>query len=96
MSFLSRIFSREQPPEPEGDPVRIAEVEATLEQMRPMLRADGGDVRIVAITDEGLVELAWKGACAHCSVSEDTLGLGLTPALEAAHPWVREVRIQAP
>ena len=72
---------------------RIAEVEATLERLRPLLRADGGDVRLVSISTEGLVELAWQGACAHCAVSDQTLTAGLEPALRADHNWVREVVI---
>lgn len=94
MSFLSRIFSRPLPPEPSGDATRIAEVEATLTRLRPMLQADGGDVRLVSVSEDGEVLLAWQGACAHCAVSHDTLGLGLAPALKADHEWVSEVRIE--
>lgn len=94
MSFLSRIFSRPADPEPLGDATRIAEVEATLTRLRPMLHADGGDVRIVSISEDGEVLLAWQGACTHCAVSEDTLGLGLAPALQADHEWVRKVRVE--
>ncbi len=93
MGFLSRIFSRSPDPEPTGDALQIAAVEATLQRLRPILHADGGDVRLVAVTREGTVELAWQGACAHCSVSSDTLGLGLEPALKADHDWVRDVVI---
>ena len=93
MSFLSKLFSKSPVPEPVGSPVRIAEVEATLQRLRPMLRADGGDVRLISVSETGVVELAWQGACAHCSVSDQTLSAGLEPALQSDHSWVSEVRI---
>ena len=96
MSFLSRIFSRAPEPEPAGDALRIAAVEATLQRLRPILHADGGDVRLIAVSDAGEIRLAWKGACAHCAVSSDTLELGLEPALRADHEWVSAVRIENP
>lgn len=77
---------------PQGDPVRLAEVEAELERLRPALRADGGDVHIAAITDEGDVELQLIGACASCSAQSMTLLQFVEPQLKERLPWVARVR----
>lgn len=98
MSFLGKLFKEvfgsATPPVATGDPARIAALEATLERLRPMLRADGGDVFLIAIDAEGNVRLEWVGACAHCAVQNDTLSQAIEPALRREHEWLREVRMQ--
>ena len=67
-------------------------VRVVLEQVRPMLRADGGDIELVA-TDVrmGRVEVRLKGACSRCSASIYTLSLGVEARLREAIPGIREV-----
>jgi len=98
MSFLSRLFggaAREDEPAaiaPTGDPVRIAEVEAILVELRPLFRADGGDMVLAAVTEQGDVELHARGACHGCAVSDLTLRGALAPRLRERCDWFREVR----
>ena len=68
------------------------QVRVVLEQVRPMLRADGGDIELVA-TDarRGRVEVRLRGACSRCSASIYTLSLGVEARLREAIPGVREV-----
>ncbi len=48
-------------------------VEAVLEKVRPMLQADGGDVELVDITENGIVQVRLQGACKGCPMSQLTL-----------------------
>lgn len=52
-------------------------VEAVLEKVRPMLQADGGDVELVDITDNGIVQVRLTGACKGCPMSQMTLKNGI-------------------
>lgn len=52
-------------------------VEAVLEKVRPMLQADGGDVELVNVTDNGVVQVRLTGACKGCPMSQMTLKNGI-------------------
>jgi Fe-S cluster biogenesis protein NfuA len=65
-------------------------VEAVLAQIRPALRADGGDVELVGV-DDGVVKVTLKGACAGCPVAEMTLKQGIERLLREQIPEVKEV-----
>ena len=65
-------------------------VEHVLDQIRPNLRADGGDVELVDVKD-GIVSLRLKGACAGCPMSTMTLKNGIERALKAEISEVKEV-----
>ncbi|HTE04964.1 MAG TPA: NifU family protein [Planctomycetota bacterium] len=67
-------------------------VRAVIEDLRPMLHADGGDIDLVS-TDEarGRVEVHLRGACSHCSASMITLTVGVESRLKQQIPAVREV-----
>ena len=71
--------------------VECAAVEAALEIVRPSLRADGGDVRLVKVTDDGTVELELTGACHGCPMSMMTLKSGIERFLKQAVPGVNQV-----
>jgi Fe-S cluster biogenesis protein NfuA len=66
------------------------EVQAVLEQIRPALQADGGDVELVD-TNEGVVRLRLKGACNGCPMSAMTLKMGIERILKDKIPEVTEV-----
>jgi Fe-S cluster biogenesis protein NfuA len=93
VGFLSRILGggAREVPEPQGDPARIAQVEAVLAEVRPLLAADGGDVRLVEVTGDGLVRLQLVGACEHCFQSPVTTEAVLAPRLRDALDWVERV-----
>ena len=65
-------------------------VEAVLDQIKPALRADGGDVELVDVTD-GLVKLKLTGACSGCPMSAMTLKMGIERALKQQIPEIKEV-----
>lgn len=62
-----------------------------LEQIRPFLAADGGDIEFVDITDDAIVRVKLLGACSDCSMSMMTLKAGVEEAVKKACPEVKEV-----
>lgn len=67
-------------------------VEKALEDVRPMLQADGGDVELIdVIENEGVVKLRLKGACAGCPFSQMTLKNGIEKILKEKIPEVKRV-----
>jgi len=66
-------------------------VEQVLEKVRPYLQADGGDVELVNVTDDGIVEVRLVGACGHCAMSVMTLRAGIERALMREIPDVKRV-----
>jgi Fe-S cluster biogenesis protein NfuA len=66
-------------------------VEAALEKIRPTLQADGGDIELVNITEDGVVEVKLKGACGGCPMATLTLKNGVERVLKAEIPEVKEV-----
>ena len=65
-------------------------VEVVLEEIRPALQADGGDVELVNVT-EGVVKVRLKGACRGCPMSTMTLKQGIERILKERLPEVKEV-----
>ena len=65
-------------------------VEAILNEIRPSLQADGGDVELVGVND-GMVSLRLTGACAGCPMSTMTLKMGIERILKEKLPEVKEV-----
>lgn len=52
-------------------------VSKVIDEIRPMLQADGGDVELVAVEDSGVVKLRLQGACAGCPGAQMTLKNGI-------------------
>ena len=67
------------------------QVEKALEQIRPMLTADGGNVELVEVTDDGIVKLKLTGACGCCPMSQMTLKMGIERIIKQEVPEVKEV-----
>jgi Fe-S cluster biogenesis protein NfuA len=66
-------------------------VEDALQQIRPYLQADGGDVNLVEITSEMVVKLELLGACKSCSMSMMTMKAGIEESIKRAVPEIKEV-----
>lgn len=66
-------------------------VQSALDTIRPYLKADGGDVELVQITEEGIVEVRLTGACTSCPMSSMTLRAGVERALIREVPGIRRV-----
>jgi Fe-S cluster biogenesis protein NfuA len=95
MSWLKgflRAFQNE-PPQVAGDPERIAQVQAVLEELRPAIAADGGVIELASI-EGGWVTLRLRGACSHCMVSDATVHGAIEPRLRERHDWVLGVRAE--
>jgi Fe-S cluster biogenesis protein NfuA len=69
----------------------IETLRETLNQVRPYLQRDGGDVDLVRITDDGIVEVRLVGSCISCPMSMMTLRAGIERSLMIAHAEVRRV-----
>jgi len=66
-------------------------VEKALEAIRPALQADGGNVELVEVTEDGVVKLRLTGACGHCPMSTYTLKMGIEQNLKKIVPEVKSV-----
>jgi Fe-S cluster biogenesis protein NfuA len=65
-------------------------IEAVLDrEIRPGLRADGGDIELVDIDDDNIVQVRMRGACQGCPSSTMTLTMGVEAALKAQIPEIR-------
>lgn len=69
-------------------------VKTALEDIRPQLQADGGDLELVSVSDDGKVTVKLTGACGSCPMSTMTLKMGVEAHLLKHVPGVTEV-IQA-
>ena len=67
------------------------DVAAVLELIRPSLQADGGDVRLVDVNEDGVVSVELQGACKGCPMSEMTLANGVERILTERVPGVTKV-----
>jgi Fe-S cluster biogenesis protein NfuA len=69
----------------------LEEVKKVLETIRPALQADGGDVELLEVTEDGVVKVKLTGACGHCPMSTMTLKMGIERTLKEKVPGVKEV-----
>jgi Fe-S cluster biogenesis protein NfuA len=66
-------------------------VEGALDKVRPALQADGGDVELIDVDEDGVVKLKLQGACAGCPMSQMTLKMGIEKVLKQNVPEVDRV-----
>jgi len=66
-------------------------VNESLEQLRPYLMEDGGDMELVEISDDGVVKVRLLGSCSDCSMSPMTLKAGLEEAVKSISPQIKSV-----
>ena len=64
----------------------MEKVQAVLDQVRPMLQRDGGDVELVEVTADGIVKVKLQGACGSCPMSTMTLKMGIEKAIKEQIP----------
>ena len=67
------------------------QVRAALNNVRPSLQADGGDVEFVSLSDDGTVSVKLTGACGGCPMAEMTLKMGIESYLKKEVPQVTSV-----
>ena len=66
-------------------------VEAALDEIRPFLQSDGGDISLVSIDDDKFVKVKLEGACVGCSVNQMTLKSGAEMTIKKHAPQIESV-----
>ena len=78
-------------------PISIEEIarkiEASLDSIRPYLKADGGDVKVSEITEDRTVKLEFVGACGSCSMSTMTFKAGVEAAIKRDVPEITSIQV---
>tara|TARA_B100001094_G_C17731187_1_gene576660 strand:+ start:332 stop:583 length:252 start_codon:yes stop_codon:yes gene_type:complete len=69
----------------------LDKIELALDEIRPYLEADGGNIDLVEVTDDLVVKVRLLGACSSCNVSMMTMKSGVEQAVKRAWPEVKEV-----
>ena len=68
-----------------------AKVEGALAEIRPFLQNDGGDITLISIDDDKIVNVQLLGACVGCSVNQMTLKLGVEMTIKKHVPQIEKV-----
>lgn len=66
-------------------------VEKALEEIRPFLQSDGGDISLLSIEDNKVVKVQLQGACVGCSVNQMTLKSGVEMTIKKYAPQIEQV-----
>jgi Fe-S cluster biogenesis protein NfuA len=69
----------------------ITKAQNAIEQIRPYLQADGGDIRFVELTEENILNVELQGSCGSCPFSRMTLKNGVEEAVKRALPEIASV-----
>lgn len=69
----------------------LKEVDASLNEIRPHLAVDGGNIEVVDITEDMIVHIKWLGNCINCSMSAMTMKAGVEQTLKSKHPEIQGV-----
>jgi Fe-S cluster biogenesis protein NfuA len=68
-----------------------AKVQKVIEAIRPFLQADGGDIDLIDVTEEGIVKIRLTGACSGCPMSTYTLKMGVENKLKKEIPEIKSI-----
>ena len=66
-------------------------VQKVIDEIRPALQADGGNIELVEVGEDGIVKVRLMGACGSCPMAQLTLKRGVEARLKAKIPEVKEV-----
>lgn len=69
----------------------LEEINEALNEIRPHLIVDGGNIEVVDITDEMTVQVKWVGNCINCSMSAMTMKAGVEQAIKSKIPSIQKV-----
>lgn len=70
---------------------KLQQIEKALDAIRPYLEADGGDVKVIEITNENILKLELLGTCGSCKMSGMTMTHGIEEAVKKALPEIKGV-----
>lgn len=68
-----------------------SKVQAALDEIRPFLQSDGGDISLLSIEDGNVVRVQLQGACVSCSVNQMTLKSGVEMTIKKHAPQIEQV-----
>ncbi len=71
----------------------IQRIETSLDNIRPYLEADGGNVRVLEITKDNVVRLEFTGNCGNCRLSTMTFKAGVEEAIRKSVPEIRSIEV---
>lgn len=69
----------------------VEKIEKTLDSIRPYLQSDGGNIRVIEVTEGGIVKVEMQGSCISCPMSSMTLKAGVEEAIRNAYPEIKGV-----
>ena len=69
----------------------IERINGALNEIRPFLEVDGGNVEVVDVTDDMTVQVRWLGNCENCSMSRMTMKAGIEQAIKSKMPEIRSI-----
>ena len=69
----------------------LLQVESALDDIRPHLAVDGGDVQVIDLTEEYVLMIKWLGNCENCSMSMFTLKAGIEESVRKLVPKINRV-----
>lgn len=70
----------------------LSKIDAALEDVRPHLKVDGGNVEVVDYTDDHIVMVKWLGTCQNCNMSVMTMKAGIEQAIRSKMPEIAGVK----
>ncbi len=71
----------------------INRIEASLDNIRPYLEADGGNIRVLEVTEDKTLRLEFMGNCGSCPMSTMTFKAGVEEAVRRLVPEVRNIEV---
>ena len=71
----------------------LRKIEASLDSIRPYLKADGGDVKVNHISEDNIVKLEFVGACGNCTMSTMTFKAGVEAAIKRDVPEIKSIEV---
>lgn len=68
-------------------------IEASLDSIRPYLEADGGNIRVLEVTEDKVLKLEFVGNCGSCPMSTMTFKAGVEEAIRRSVPEIRSIEV---
>lgn len=69
----------------------IQDIDQSLDEVRPHLKVDGGDIEVITVTDDLTVKVRWIGNCINCSMSAMTMKAGIEQTIKSKYPTIQNV-----
>ena len=70
----------------------VEKADKVLDEIRPHLAADGGNVEVIEVTQDNILVIKWLGNCTNCNMSSMTMKAGIEVTIKAQMPEIKSVR----